>query len=131
MHRSRYPVPLLEKVQDAARHFIDAIDASVRTADHCIIFASDLVELCGSLNEQPTTDVHKFVNEIQQIGQKAYDNVEDRLNRFRALRSTLIQVRFQVMLSIEATIEKVDRSYVKIWTTSDVSITAYDMVRTP
>ena len=112
MNRSRYPIAAVsEKVQDAARDFIHAIDASVRTTDHCIIFASDLVELCGRLVEQPTTDVHEFVNEMQQIGQQAYDDVGDTLKRFSAVRSTLFQVRVQVMFSMEAKIEKVETDH--------------------
>ena len=75
--------------------YLEGIEASVRVAEHGIVFAADVVTLFESLSQDPSADVRLFIEEMQEIAGRAHRDTKNTYDTFSAVRRKLNQVCIQ------------------------------------
>lgn len=81
-------------IKDVAKDYSAAIKTSVETVKCGICFADGVARLCDLVLvlQYSDKDVGRFMEEMQQIAQRAYRDAGNTYTRFRGVRGALMQV---------------------------------------
>jgi hypothetical protein len=99
-----------KEVKVVAGDYLKAIEISVKMAGHGFTFAGDAVRLCEFLIQDPSAEVGKFIDEMQQIARLAQGDANYAYKAFSDVRDTLIQVCIRILFPLELLIEGTNRS---------------------
>jgi hypothetical protein len=89
--------PFKKDIRRAVGDYLEAVESSANTAQQGIVFATNATYLCGTLADQPLSDVerNRFLEEVRQIGGSAFEDAEQTCKAFDNVQRDLYQVCIQ------------------------------------
>ncbi|KIM74360.1 hypothetical protein PILCRDRAFT_828350 [Piloderma croceum F 1598] len=72
--------------------YVEAIESSVKVVGYGVVFATDVINLCENLAQEPDMDIGQIIKEMREIAQLTNGDVETTYEKFRVIRGKLDQI---------------------------------------
>lgn len=86
-------IKIIKRIQENGNMYCEAIDSSIQTAESGHIFSTEVIQLCELLlSDTSSDDLANYLSVMKNISKNAHGAATQAAQRFRAVRTGILQV---------------------------------------